>query len=117
MLLKLNVYTDESLTEISRVCEADGLKIPYRVSMYIIQSLDGIELNDQDDILKFITGNIDKMDKIIKATFKVSEDELDCIDTMELIDTIKALYQWGISKVNSLKNGNNSKNVITPVIR
>lgn len=115
MLLKLKVYTDESLVDEKRTCEADKLKIPYRVAMYLIQSLDTVNLDNEDDIFKFITGNVDKMDKIIKATFGVSESELDCIDAGELIETLKELYQWAIENVNSLKGGNNSKNVETPV--
>lgn len=111
MELKLNVYTDESMTEIKRVCEADKLKIPYRVSMYLIQSLDTVSLDNQDDIIKFITGNVDKMDKIVKATFGVMESELDCIDAAELIETLKELYGWAIEKINTLKSGDNSKNV------
>lgn len=117
MLLKLNVYTDESLTDLKRTCEADKLKIPYRVAMYLIQSLDTVNLNNEDDILRFITSNVDKMDKIIKATFGVSESELDCIDAGELVETLKELYAWAIEKINTLKSEKNSKNVITPVNR
>lgn len=115
MLLKLKVYTDESLVDVKRTCEADKLKIPYRVAMYLIQSLDSVSLDNEDDIFKFITGNVDKMDKIIKATFGVSDTELECVDAGELIETLKELYQWAIENVNSLKGGNSSKNVETPV--
>lgn len=110
MLLKLNIYTDESMTELKRTAEADKLKIPYRVAMYIIQSLDTINLDNEDDIIKFITGNVDKMDKILKATFGVSDSELECVDAGELLETLKELYVWAISKVNTLKSENSSKN-------
>ncbi len=40
MNLKLNVYKDESFTEIKRTCEADRLRVPYRVAMYVAQTLD-----------------------------------------------------------------------------
>lgn len=115
MLLKLNVYTDESLTELKRTCEADKLKIPYRVAMYLIQSLDGLNINNNDDLIKFVSANIDKMDKILKATFGVSESELDCIDSGELLSTVKELYVWAAQKLNDLKIEDNSKNVMTPV--
>lgn len=116
MLLKLNVYTDESLTEIKRTCEADKLKIPYKVAMFIIQSLDDVSLTDESDIVKFITGNVDKMDKIIRATFGVSESELECVDAAELVETLKELFMWGMEKINTLKSGN-EKNVEAPVNR
>lgn len=116
MYLKLNVYTDDTLSEVKRVVEADGIKIPYRVAMHVIQSLDTISLDDDnsDDLIKFITANVDKMDKIIKATFKVTENEMECIDAAELIGTLQELYKWAIDKINSLKG--KEKNVVAPVI-
>ena len=110
MNLVLNIYTDDTLTTIKRQAEADRLKIPYRVAMYIGQSLDTVSLKSEDDILKFITGNLDKVDKIIKATFGVTDTELECVDVSELGAVASEVYKWGIEKLNSLK-GNNSKNV------
>lgn len=109
MELKLNIYTDESLREVSHTVTADKLKIPYKVSMYIIQSFDGLDINNQDDIIKYLSQNIDKLDKIIKATFGLTDSELECIETTELIDTALELYRWGIDKISSIKGG--SKNV------
>lgn len=108
MDLVLNIYTDDNLTEIKRTVEADRLKIPYRVAIFLIQSLDGVEIHSDDELLKFITTNIDKLDKIVKATFSISDSELECVDGGELISVLKALYQWGLDKVNGL--GDNSKN-------
>ena len=112
MNLVLNIYTDDTLTEIKRVVEADRLKIPYRVAMYIGQSLDTLDLKNEDDIFKFLTGSMDKLDKVIKATFGVTDTELDCVDVAELGAVGVELYKWGIEKLQSLK-GNNSKNVVT----
>lgn len=109
MRLKLNVYTDETLTEIKRVAEADRLKVPYRVAIYIGQSLENINIKNEDDIIKFITSNLDKLDKIIKATFGISETELDCIDIADLATVGTDLYKWAIEKFNSIKS-DNSKN-------
>ena len=54
MKLVLNVYTDDTLTEVKRVAEADRLKVPYRVAMYIGQSLDTVDLKSENDIFKFV---------------------------------------------------------------
>lgn len=105
MKLALTVYTDDSLSEVKRVVEADRLRIPYRVAMYIGQSLDSIENMNTDDIFKFVTGSLDKLDKIIKATFGVSELELECIDAGELGAVAMELYKWGIEKLGSMKGG------------
>lgn len=112
MELRLNVYTDDSLTEIKRVAEADRLKIPYRVAIYIGQSLDTLNIDSEKDLLKFVTGNLDKLDKIIKATFGLSEIELECVDVAELGAVAVELYKWGIDKLKSLK-GDNEKNAVT----
>lgn len=109
MELKLNIYTDDTLTELKRVVEADRLKIPYRVALYIAQSLDNVDIKDENDIFKFITNSLDKLDKIIKATFGLSETELECIDTMELGAVGVELYKWGVDKLNGIK-GADSKN-------
>ena len=77
--------------------------------MYIAQSLDTINLKNNDDVLKFVTGNLDKLDKIIKATFGVTDSELECVDVSELGAVASELYKWGIDKLQSLK-GNDSKN-------
>ena len=110
MKLVLNIYTDDTLREIKRVAEADQLRIPYRVAMYIGQSLDTLDLKNENDIFKFVTGSLDKLDKIIKATFGLTDTELECVDVAELGAVGVELYKWGIAKLNSLK-GDNSKNV------
>ena len=110
MHLVLNIYTDDTLTEVKRVAEADRLKIPYRVITYIGQSLETLDIDNESDLINFVSQNLDKLDKIIKATFGVSELELECIDTMELGAVGVDLYKWGIDKIKSLRGGNNSKN-------
>lgn len=113
MNLVLNIYTDDTLTEIKRVVEADRLKISYRVAVTIGQSLETLDIHNDNDLVRLVTGNLDKVDKIIKATFGVTDTELDCVDIAELGAVAVELYKWGIEKINSLKGGNNSKNVVT----
>ena len=112
MNLVLNIYTDDTLTTLKRQAEADRLKIPYRVAIYIGQSLDKLDLKNDSDLLNLVGGNIEYLDKIIKATFGVSESELDCIDAGELGAVAMELYKWGMDKLKSLK-GNDSKNALT----
>lgn len=114
MILRLTVYTDDSLTDVKRVVEADRLKVPYRVAMYIGQSLDSLNLNSEDDIYNFVIKSLDKLDKIIKATFGISDTELDCVDAAELGTVAVELYKWGIEKFDSLK-GDTSKNAVPTV--
>lgn len=112
MNLVLNIYTDDTLTDIKRVAEADRLKIPYRVALTVAQSLDELELDAINDkqVFNLITGNLDKVDKIIKATFGVTDTELECVDIAELGNVALELYKWGLEKIGSLKGGNDEKN-------
>lgn len=115
MDLKLTIYTNDELNEVKRVAEAERLKIPYRVSIYIISSLENISINDENDLIKFVAGSMDKLDKIIKATFGVSEAELECVDSTELISVGTELYKWAMDKLQNIKRGNNSKNSVEAV--
>lgn len=110
MNLVLTIYTDETLTQVKRVAEADRIKIPYRVATYIGQSLDELDVNNDNDLLHLVSGNMERLDKIIKATFGVSELELDCIDAGELGAVAMEIYKWGIDKFKSLRGGQ-EKNV------
>lgn len=108
--MRLNIYTNDSLTEIKRVAEADEVKIPYRVAMYVAQSLDTINLDSQDDLFKFVINSLPKIDKILKATFGLSETELECVNSAELVPVAMEIYKWATDKFNGL-NGDSSKNV------
>ena len=113
MKLILNVYTDDALTEIERTVEADRVKIPYRVAMYVAKSLDGVSLKSEDDLFQFVINSLDKLDKIIKATFGLSESELECIDLMELKNVGVEIYKWAIEQFKGLKTqGGSSKNEV-----
>lgn len=108
--MKLTVYTDDSLSEVAREVTTEGIKIPYRTSIEIIKSLDGMDIDNDSELLNLLISNVDALDKIIKATFKVTEDELSCIDTAEIISVGKELYEWTIDKIKNMK-GTDSKNV------
>lgn len=106
MNLVLHIYTDDSLTELKRTVEADRLKIPYRVAVLVAQSLENLDLNSEKDVLNLVGSNIDKVDKIIKATFSVTDSELECIDLSELGAVAKEIYKWALERFTSLKGGN-----------
>lgn len=103
--MKLTVYTDDMLTEVSRVVEADKLKIPYKVTLMVIKSLEGLNLSDNDEVFKAFVDNVDGVDKIIRCTFGLSEEDLNCVDTLDLIETGKEIFSWAIEKVNSIQGG------------
>ena len=105
MNLILNIYTDETLTKVKRTVEADKLKIPYRVAMTVAQSLESLELDDIEDtdIIKIVTANLDKVDKVVKATFGLTDSELDCVDVTDLGAVALEIYHWALDKIASIK--------------
>ncbi len=109
MKLALNIYTDDTLTEVKRTVEAERVKIPYRVAMNIVSSLEGADIDNTNNMIQLISGSTDKLDKIVKATFGVTENELECVDAGELGAVAVELYNWALEKVQSIK-GNSSKN-------
>lgn len=113
MNLVLNVYTDDCLTEVKKTVEADRLKIPYRVALYVAQTLEDADLKDKDKIFNYIIENLDKVDKIIKATFGLSDTEMECVDLMELGSVGVEIYKWAIGKINSLSGGNEKNSTAT----
>lgn len=116
MKLVLNIYTDDTLVELARTAEADRLKIPYRVITYVAESLESVDIENEVDVANFIISNVDKLDKIIKATFKITDTELECIDVMELGDVGVEIYKWALDKINGLKTkGAKGKNSLAAV--
>lgn len=109
MELRLNIYTDDTLTDVNRVVVADKLQIPYRVSMYVVSTFDKLDINNENDIISFLSKNVTLMDKILKATFKLTDAELECIDTIELFDVLIEIYKWCVTLISSI-GGNKSKN-------
>ena len=114
MILKITVYTDDSLQEVKREVEADRLKIPYRVAMEVGKSLESIDVKDERKLLNFVTDNLESVDKIVKATFGLSDSELECLDAGEMAAVVKEIYQWAIEKMRSIKGGG-EKNVAAAV--
>lgn len=53
MNLVLNIYTDDTLTEVKRVAEADRLKIPYRVAVTVAQSIESLDIRNENDLINF----------------------------------------------------------------
>ena len=100
------------MTEIKDVRTADTVKIPYRVATSVISSLDGIDFDDGESVIMYIACNIEKMDKILKATFGVSEAELECINATELVDTVKEIYKWAMGQVRTIKAKEAVKNAM-----
>ena len=105
MSLKLTVYTDETFANVERTIEVEKPVIPYRVAMTIGASLDGISKITNEELYQFVIKNLDKLDRIMKATFGVTDSELERVDALELGQLGVELYKWAVEKFNSIKGG------------
>lgn len=111
MQLVLKIYTDEKLTSIKRVAEADRFKIPYRVGIYLLELLENENIKNDVDLIKLMATAPNKLDKIVKGAFGLTDSELECVDSFELgIELIK-VYKWIMETVKALKGINSKKRV------
>lgn len=102
MEFKLTIYKDESLQEVKRIAEADSLKIPYRTSLNLINMLASIDGEEGEDVLGAIRRTPECLNKILKATFGLTETELDGVNAAELIDVVKGLMAWCIAQLRGM---------------
>lgn len=106
MQLKLNVYKDDNFTEVKKTYEKDSLRIPYKVAMHVAKMLDQVsDFTDEKQVLKIIASSGEYLTKIIKATFGVSESELEYVDILEMYDVAMEIYQYVLGKFKSLTGG------------
>jgi len=111
MHLVLKIYTDKNLKDIKRVVEVDRLKIPYRVGIYLLELLENENINNDVDLIKLMVTAPDKLDRIVKCTFELTDSELECVKLLELGTELIKIYKWIIETVKVLKGINSKKSV------
>ena len=109
MQLVLKIYTDEKLTDIKRVAEADRFKIPYRVAISLLELLENEDIKNDVDLIKLMVATPNKLDKIVKGTFGLMDSELGCIIPLELGVELIKVYKWIMETVKKLKRINSKK--------
>lgn len=100
--MKLNIYTDDTFREVREVKEAERMKIPFRVARHVARLLPTLSSYDKKEIPFIICENEDQVAAIIQATFGLSEEDLDHVETLELGDLAKEIIQYVIEKMNEL---------------
>lgn len=103
--MKLNIYTDGSLTEVKEVREVPRMKIPYRVGQYIVKVISDLDMGEDQKILDTLLASEEQITAVVRATFGLSEEDLDCIDAMELADLAKEIIAFASGKLAELGKG------------
>ena len=100
--MKLNIYTDETFTQVKEVRSCDKVKIPYRVGQYVVNLLANADFGDDQDILKKVLSSEEQITKIVCATFGLKEEELELIDVVELTETAQQIVAFVVEKLSDM---------------
>ena len=103
--MKLKIYTDASFCDVREVREVPRLKIPYRVGQYVVKMIQDLDLTDVDKIFHAVLDAEEQLTMVVRATFGLTDEDLDCIDVMELADTAKEIVGFVMGKMSELGIG------------
>lgn len=97
--MKLTIYTDESFTAVREVREADRMKIPYRVGQYVVNAIAKTGLEDEQKLVKLLLDSEEQLTAVVRATFGLSDEDLNGIDVMELADLGREIIGFVVGKM------------------
>lgn len=110
--MKLKIYTDESLIEVREEREVPRMKVPYRTADAVLDLLADLDFETMDEykILSMVLKNKQHLTTVVRATFGLTEDDLACIDLLDLTDLAKEIVRFVLDKVAELGVGESDPN-------
>lgn len=114
--MKLTIYTDESLTEVREVRDVPRMKIPYRTADAVLDMLADIDFQNVNEykVINLVLKNKKHITTVVRATFGLAEEDLDCIDLLELGDLAKEIVRFVLEKMEELGVGESDPNAQMP---
>lgn len=114
--MKLTIYTDPSFREVREVREVPRIRVPYRVGQHVVKLIQDLDLTDNVAILRKALGTEEQITAVVCATFGLADEDLDCVDAMELADTAKEIVAYVVDKMAELgvSFGDDDPNAETP---
>lgn len=105
--MKLTIYTDESMAEVREVRERPRMKIPYRTSEAVVDMLADLDLEKMSNtaLLGMVIKNRQHVTAVVRATFGLTDGDLNCVDTVELLDVGKEIVKWVLDEIAKLGDG------------
>lgn len=97
--MKLTIFTDETFCEVREVRERDRMKIPYRVGQHVVNLISTMDLNDEQKIIRSVLDSEEQITAVVRATFGLSDDDLDHVDMMELADLGREIIAFVVQKM------------------
>lgn len=116
--MKLKIYTDESLAQVREEREVPRMKIPYRTADAVLEMLGDLDFDNLDEykVLKLMLKNKNHLNTIVRATFGLSEDDLACVDVMDLGDLARDIISYVVEKMAALGFGESDPNAQAPAM-
>lgn len=114
--MKLKIYTDESLAQVREEREVPRMKVPYRTADAVLDMLSDLDFENLDEykVLKLVLKNKKHLTTVVRATFGLSEDDLECIDILELGDLAREIIRYVVEKMAELGVGESDPNAQAP---
>lgn len=97
--MKLTIYTDETFCEVREVRERDRMKIPYRVGQHVVNLISTMDLNDEQQIIRSVLDSEEQITAVVRATFGLTDADLDHVDMMELADLGREIIAFVVQKM------------------
>ena len=110
--MKLTIYTDASLTEVREVREVPRMKVPYRTADAVLDMLTDLDMENMNEykVLALVLRNKHHLTTVVRATFGLSEEDLERIDLMELGDLAREIIRFVVEKMAELGLGESDPN-------
>ena len=114
--MKLKIYTDESLSQVREEREVPRMKVPYRTADAVLDMLSDLDFENLDEykVLNLVLKNKKHLTTVVRATFNLTEDDLACIDLLDLSDLAKDIIRFVMEKMAELGVGESDPNAQTP---
>lgn len=100
--MKLKIYTDDTFTEVREEREVERMKIPYRVSQHVVNILSSVDLDNDKEVLSKVLESEAQITAVVRATFGLTDEDLDGVDTMDLADLAKEIIGFVANKMAEL---------------
>ncbi len=103
--MRITIYQDDTYTEIRETRECDRIKIPYRVGQYVINTMSKLDYKDETKVVGAVLDSEEQITKIVKATFGLTDEDLETVDMMELGDVAKDIINFVLAKISEMGVG------------
>lgn len=107
MELKLNIYTKDGQGNlvIEKVYEANTINIMFGTAEDLINVLDGVNLNDVDNLLNLVTKGLASLKPLLKDVFTgLTDEELRKTKLNELIPLFAKIFKYLFQEIG-MTNG------------